>query len=153
MFLKKAIVATLFFLPVASFASEGEKIYKKCAICHGLDGSKKSLNVSEKIAGWDADKVIKTLHSYKDGKIDKYGFGKMMMGQATKLDDNQMKVVAKFVEELKPAKIKKEMKDRHISSEELKYNAFLKDYFKKNRNGTTKEAKQLWRKHLLETTK
>ncbi len=153
MSLKKAVVVTLLFSSVASFASDGEKIYKKCAICHGLDGSKKSLNVSEKIAGWDADKVIKTLHSYKNGKIDKYGFGKMMMGQATKLDDNQMRTVAKFVEGLKPTEVKKQMKDRHLSIEELKYNTFLKDYFKKNRNGTTKEAKQLWRKHLLETAK
>lgn len=153
MFLKKVIVATLLFSSASLVASDGEKIYKKCAICHGLDGDKKSLNVSEKIAGWNRDKVIKTLHNYKDGKIDRYGFGKMMMGQATNLNDNQMQTVAKFVEELKPAEVKKKIKDRHISTEEIKYNAFLKDYFKKNRKGTTKEAKQLWREHLLETAK
>ncbi len=153
MVLKKAIVATLLFSSVTAFASKGEEIFKKCAICHGLNGDKKSLNVSEKIAGWSADKVIKTLHGYKDGDINKYGFGKMMMGQATKLDDKQTQIVAKFVEELKPKKVQKEMKDRHIGSEELKYNAFLKDYFKKNRSGTTKEAKLLWKKHLLEEGK
>jgi cytochrome c553 len=153
MLLKKAIVATLLFSSATVLASQGEEIFKKCAICHGLNGDKKSLNVSELIAGWDADKIIKTLHGYKDGKIDRYGFGKMMRGQATKLNDKQMQIVAKFVEELKPKEVQKEMKDRHLGTEELKYNAFLKDYFKKNRNGTTKEAKLLWRKHLLEEGK
>ncbi len=153
MLLKKVIVATVLSSSVTIFASEGEKIFKKCAICHGLDGEKKSLNVSEKIVGWSADKVIKKLHGYKNGKIDKYGFGKMMMGQATKLDDKQMEIVAKYIEGLKPKKVEKQMKDKHLGAEELKYNAFLKDYFKKNRNGTTKEAKLLWRKHLLEVAK
>lgn len=93
------LVATL---GVFTFAvADGEKLFKKCAICHGQNGEKQSLGVSEIIAGWKAEEVKKILHEYKDRTRDTYGFGTMMGGQATKLSDEQMQQVSEYVEKLK----------------------------------------------------
>ena len=153
MLLKKIIITAVMLSAVSAFASnEGAKLFKKCAICHGINAHKKSLGVSEIIAGWPAEKIIKNLKGYKSGELNKYKQGKMMMGQATKLSETQMKLVANYIESLKPETVN-HMKEKRLSAEELRYNAFLKDYFKKNRNSTTKEAKMAWKKHLLEGAK
>lgn len=84
--------------------ADGAALFKKCAICHGEKGQKRSLNVSKVIAGWKADKVIEALKAYKEKSRNQYGFGNMMGGQATKLTDAQMREVAEYVESLpKPA--------------------------------------------------
>ncbi len=153
MFIKRSMFIFLMIFTTTLFASNsGAKLFKKCSTCHGVNAEKKSLGVSKVIAGWPASKIIKELKEYRDGKKDQYGFGKLMRGQATKLSDNEIKIVAKYIESLKPAKVNK-MKEKSISAEEARYNAFIKDYFQKNRNGTTKEAKMLWKKHLLESAK
>ncbi len=148
--IKKILVSAIVLFAVSAYASnEGAKLFKKCAICHGVNAQKKSLGVSEVIAGWPADKIVKKLKGYKAKEINTYGFGKMMQGQAIKLDESQMKVVAKFIESLKPKTVNK-MKETRLVSEDKRYHAFLKDYFKKNRHATTKEANIAWKKHLLE---
>jgi len=149
---KVSIFAIMLFTTSIYAANEATDIFKKCAICHGVNGQKQSLGVSKVIAGWSAKKTIKALKGYKAKEINTYGFGKMMQGQATKLDDLQIKKVAKYIESLKPATANKE-KEFIRPSENKKYNNFLKYYFAKNRYATTKEANTAWKKHLLENAK
>ena len=152
MFIKRSMFIVLIIFTTGLFASNtGAKLFKVCSTCHGENAQKRSLGVSKIIGGWQASKIIKELKEYRDGKKDQYGFGKLMRGQATKLSDNEIVAVAKYIESLKPKKVvNKTVQIRKLSTEEAQYNAFLKEYFRKNRNGTTKEAKKLWQKRLQE---
>ncbi len=153
MLIKRSLFLLLTVFIAGLFASSsGAKLFKKCMVCHGVNAEKKSLGVSKVIGGWPYKKIVKELKEYRDGGKNQYGFGKLMRGQATKLTDEEMVAVAKYIETLKPKKVNK-MKEKTISAEQIRYNAFIKDYFLKNRNGTTKEAKMLWKKHLLENGK
>ena len=93
---------------VATLAmADGAALFKKCGICHGEQGQKRSLNVSKVIAGWKAEDVVEALKAYKEKSRNQYGFGNMMGGQATKLTDEQMREVAEYVESLpKPEETK-----------------------------------------------
>ncbi len=88
------------------FGSEGKEIFNKiCYICHGENAQKSSLGVSKVIAGWKAEKTVEKLKAYKSGKLNQYGFGNMMRNRATKLTDEEMEAVAKYIESLgKPKK-------------------------------------------------
>lgn len=131
---------------------DGAEIFKKCAICHGKNGEKHSLNVSKIIAGFDKELVKTILSEYKEGTRNSYGQGKMMKGQATKLTQEQMNAVAEYVSALPPVtegikeKAAKAEKDK-ISKEKVEYNRFLKEHFQKstNPNETFEEAKRRWK--------
>ena len=133
---------------LASAAPNGAEIFKQCAICHGDQAQKRSLDVSAVIAGMDAKQVVKTLKAYQAGEVDKYGFGKMMQGQATKLSAEEMQAVAGYVASLapvKPAEGQQVLPNKpKITKEEEDYNSFLKDYFKTNPDATFAEAKKKW---------
>lgn len=102
----KKIVFSSLLLASAIWASEGEEIFNKiCYICHGDHAQKSSLGVSKVIAGWKAEKIVEKLKAYKSGNLNQYGFGNMMRNRATKLTDEQMEAVAKYIESLgKPEK-------------------------------------------------
>jgi len=129
---------------------DGEKIFKQCAVCHGIDANKRSLNVSKFIAGMDKKHIIETLHGYQAGKINQYGFGSMMKGQAKKLSEEQLEAVAIYVESLKKkdesAIVKPTKPTKTLTQEEIEYNKFLKEHFDKstNPNETYEEGKKRW---------
>lgn len=129
---------------------DGEKIFKQCAVCHGVDANKRSLNVSKFIAGMDKEHIIETLHGYQAGKINQYGFGSMMKGQAKKLSEEQLEAVALYVQSLEKkdenANPKTEKKIKKITQEQVNYNRFLKEHFDNstNPNETFEEAKRRW---------
>ena len=130
---------------------DGKTIFKKCAVCHGIDAHKRSLNVSKYIAGMDKQRIIDTLRGYRDGKINQYGFGRMMKGQATKLTDEQMDAVAGYIQTLTLKNDKKSAKKvkpaKQITKEEIEYNRFMEEHFKNstNPNETFEEAKKRWK--------
>ncbi len=95
------VALTSLILISSLYASEGEEIFNKiCYICHGKHAEKRSLGVSKVIAGWKAEKIVEKLKEYKSGGLDQYGFGNMMRNRATKLTDEQMEAVAKYIESL-----------------------------------------------------
>ncbi len=101
--MKRSVVLTSVLLISSLYAGEGEgkEIFNKiCYICHGKHAEKSSLGVSKIIAGWKADKIVERLKAYKSGKLDQYGYGNMMRNRATKLTDEQMQAVAKYIESL-----------------------------------------------------
>ncbi len=131
----------------------GAEIFKKCAICHGTKGDKRSLNVSEFIGGMKKELVIEKLHAYKKGELNTYGYGNMMKGQSTKLSDKQMSAVAEYVESLEVYKEDlNTTKSSTISEHELTYNEFIKHFFanSKNPNETIANAKAAWEKRLAD---
>ncbi len=103
--MKKIAIASILILS-SVWASEGEKIFNTtCYICHGKEAQKSSLGVSKVIAGWKAERIVEKLKAYKSGSLNQYGFGNMMRNRATKLTDEQMMAVARYVESLgKPKK-------------------------------------------------
>ncbi|WP_373071357.1 cytochrome c [Sulfurimonas sp.] len=126
-----------------------EEVFKKCAICHGDAGQKKSLGVSKHIAGMKAEEVIKILKQYRAGERNTYNYGSMMQGQATKLTDKQMDDVAEYIESLTPVEEdaiqeKTTKPKKKITKEEADYNKFMEEYFRKskNPNETLEEAKK-----------
>jgi len=133
--------------------SSAERLYRKCSACHGKKGEKKSLGVSKIIAGMKAEVIIKELQEYKAGNMDLYGYGKMMRGQTTKLSDEKIKIIAKYIESLPPVKTdEEEMRkpSREISQEEVDFNEFMDHYFKnsKDPNETFEAAKKSYEQHL-----
>ena len=83
--------------PVAtSEASDGAKLYGKCAGCHGADAEKPALGKSQIIAGWDSAKIEEALHGYKDGSYGGAMKG-LMKGQIAALSDADIKALAEFI--------------------------------------------------------
>ncbi|MCW8895592.1 MAG: c-type cytochrome [Sulfurimonas sp.] len=128
-----------------------EKIFQKCAVCHGKKGEKRSLDVSKTIAGMKAEDVIKILEQYRVGKRDIYSYGNMMRGQATKLSHEKIKIIAKYIESLPPVvDTSKSVKPaRKITQEEIDYNSFMDAYFRDstNPNETFEAAKKKYQEH------
>jgi cytochrome c553 len=80
-------------------SADGAKIFTKCTACHGQNAEKKALNKSQIIKGWSEEKIVTALDGYKTGT---YG-GSMkgvMKPQASKLNDSEVKAVAKYISNL-----------------------------------------------------
>ena len=77
----------------------GKSIYKSCAGCHGANAEKAALGKSQIIKGWDSAKVTDALNGYKDGT---YGgaMKALMKGQSSKLSDEDIDQVSKFISNL-----------------------------------------------------
>lgn len=132
--------------------SSAERLFRKCSACHGKKGEKKSLGVSKIIAGMKAEVIIKELQGYKAGNMNLYGYGNMMRGQTTKLSDEKIKIIAKYIESLPKVESNenKRKPQREISQEEADFNKFMDDYFKNSRdpNETYEAAKKSYEIHL-----
>ena len=136
-----------------NIAIDGAEIFKKCAICHGEKGDKRSLNVSKFIAGMKKEELISTLIAYKDAKLNTYGHGSMMKGQSTKLTQKQLEAVAKYVESLEVVKDEKNKTETtKITEHELTRNEFMEYFFakSKNPNETLANATAAWEKRLAD---
>ena len=130
--------------------TDGAKIFKQCAVCHGPKAHKRSLNVSKYIAGMKKEDVFNILMAYQTGKRNQYGYGSMMKGQAKKLTEKQKHAVAQYVESLEPFKEEKKASApvKRISKDEVTWNEFMRWYFDTSTdpNETFKAAKKAWEK-------
>ncbi|WP_321777887.1 c-type cytochrome [Sulfurimonas sp.] len=74
-------------------------LYKSCSACHGANGDKPALGKSKLIQGWSVVQVTDSLNGYKDGT---YGgaMKSIMKGQASKLDDGQIKALGEYISKL-----------------------------------------------------
>jgi len=76
-----------------------KQLFATCAGCHGADASKKALNKSSIIKGWDASKISTALNGYKDGS---YG-GSMkgvMKGQVKNLTKEDISTLSEYISKL-----------------------------------------------------
>ncbi len=84
---------------VAIVQVDGAKLFQVCAGCHGADASKAALGKSQIIKGWSADKIKEALNGYKAGTYGGAMKG-MMAGQVSKLNDEQIEALAKYISTL-----------------------------------------------------
>jgi len=77
----------------------GKALYKSCAGCHGANGEKAALGKSQIIKGWEQTKVRNALKGYQSGT---YGgaMKALMKGQVSKLSDEDIEQLAKFISNL-----------------------------------------------------
>lgn len=108
------------FMILSTLIVSATPLYKRCASCHGVKGEKASLNITGAIAGIKAEDVVDMLEEYKAGTRNKYGFGKMMKGQSSKLSEDDMKEIGSYIESMDPvAQPKKTIRKKKNSAERL----------------------------------
>ena len=79
-----------------AFAADGQKMYAKCAGCHGADGSKKAMGSGVPLKGLKADALAKALEGYKAktyGGVHK----SIMEGQAANLSPEDIKALSAYI--------------------------------------------------------
>ncbi len=92
----------LIIISIASIAS-ATQLFEKCASCHGKKGERHSQGLTKSIAGMKAEEVKKILQEYRAGTRNTYGLGTMMNGQAGKLSDGDIGVLASYIASMPPA--------------------------------------------------
>lgn len=92
------LIFSFIFLSINLFANE--QLFKKCASCHGADGGKKALGVSNILKGQSKEELQKKIKGYKDGS---YGGAKksIMVSQVINLSDNEIEELAEYISKLK----------------------------------------------------
>ena len=94
----KKIVLALLVTGVTLMAADGAALYKEhCAICHGVDGKKSTLNETRPIAGLDKAAMIIYLKGYKDGTLNKNGMGDLMKAQMAAYSDAEREALADYI--------------------------------------------------------
>ncbi len=79
----------------------GKQVYTdSCMGCHGEDGEKEALGKSQLIGGQAYSTTKYQLEEYKAGRLNQYGMGAIMKGQAQKLSSNEILLVSKYIETL-----------------------------------------------------
>ncbi len=79
---------------------DAQKLYQKCAGCHGSDGKTIALNVSPMIAGNDKNTTLTKLQSYQQGRLDSVGLGRLMSTQVEKLSPNELEALAEYISKM-----------------------------------------------------
>jgi len=93
----KAVKATEEAVTSVTGNAQGEKVFAKCAGCHGKDGKTKALGKSEEIAGQAAADLESKIKEYKAGSRNVAGMGTLMKGQVSGLSDDDIKAVAAYI--------------------------------------------------------
>ncbi len=95
--MKKLTIALAMVVGASLMAADGAALYKKCAGCHGADGSKVALGKSIAINTMDAAAVETALVDYKAGTRNMHGMGALMKGQVASFSDADIKAVSAYV--------------------------------------------------------
>jgi len=79
----------------------GEKLYAKCAGCHGPDGKRSALGKSAVLAGQSASELADKLKAYKAGTRNVAGMGNLMKGQVASLSKSDILALAEYISTFK----------------------------------------------------
>ncbi len=79
----------------------GEKLYAKCAGCHGPDGKRSALGKSAVLAGQSASELADKLKAYKAGTRNVSGMGSLMKGQVASLSKSNILALAEYISTFK----------------------------------------------------
>ncbi len=82
--------------PKVAQAISGAELFAPCKSCHGSKAEKKALGRSQVIALWSEQNIINALKGYK-AKTYGGAMKNMMYGQVSKLNDEQIKALAKHI--------------------------------------------------------
>jgi cytochrome c553 len=78
----------------------GEKLYAKCAGCHGRDGKRSALGKSALLAGQSASELADKLKAYQEGARNVNGMGNLMQGQVASLGRSDILALAEYISTL-----------------------------------------------------
>ena len=84
----------------SSVMADGGALYKKCAGCHGMDGSKVALGKSKVISQMSEADLNTAMNGYKDGSYGGPMKG-LMKGQVAKLSTDEIASLSKYIAGLK----------------------------------------------------
>ena len=84
----------------SSVMADGGALYKKCAGCHGADGSKVALGKSKIISQMSEADLNKSMNGYKDGSYGGAMKG-LMKGQVAKLSTGDIASLSSYIAGLK----------------------------------------------------
>ncbi|QKF68021.1 cytochrome c [Arcobacter venerupis] len=78
---------------------DASTLFTTCASCHGQKAEKSALGKSQVIAGWDKQRIIDSLHGYKDGS---YGgvMKNIMTGQVSNKTDAEIEALADLISKM-----------------------------------------------------
>jgi cytochrome c553 len=78
---------------------DASTLFATCASCHGQKAEKSALGKSQVIAGWDKQRIIDSLHGYKDGS---YGgvMKNIMTGQVSNKTDAEIEALADLISKM-----------------------------------------------------
>jgi len=79
----------------------GEKLYAKCAGCHGVDGKRSALGKSALLAGQSASELADKLKAYKAGTRNVTGMGTLMKEQVAPLSKSDILALAEYISTFK----------------------------------------------------
>jgi len=96
----KILLTLLTIGTTLSLSANAENLYKSCAGCHGENGEKMALSKSIVIAGQESNLSIKELTAYKNGELNQYGLGGIMKSQLAKVSEEEIKELAKYIENM-----------------------------------------------------
>lgn len=97
--MKKSTIVLLVLLGLCSMAFAGEDgsvLYKKCAVCHGVQGEKAAFEKSKIIKDMSKDQISAALKGYKDGSYGGAQKG-LMKGQVSSLTNDQISALAAHI--------------------------------------------------------
>lgn len=83
-----------------SVMADGASLYKKCAGCHGMDGSKIALGKSKNISQMSEEELNTAMNGYKDGSYGGAMKG-LMKGQVARLSKDDIALISKHIANLK----------------------------------------------------
>ena len=96
----KSLVIAGAILGSSSLFADGASLYKKCASCHGADGSKIALGKSKNIAAMSETELNTAMNGYKDGTYGGAMKG-LMKGQVAKLSTEEIASLSSYIATLK----------------------------------------------------
>jgi cytochrome c len=101
--MKNVIIGSMLVLGLSAsaFAADGKTLTTKCVACHGTSFEKVALGKAAIVKGQKAETIETSLKGYKAGTLNKNGMGALMKGQVASLSESDIKVVAKYISEIK----------------------------------------------------
>lgn len=87
----------IFLLLAGTFTFSNAEIHHKCINCHGTHGERSALGKSKPILGMDKDQILNDLKLYKEGKLNRYGFGGLMKAQMHEVDEKDFESIAEKI--------------------------------------------------------
>ncbi len=93
---------------VSNTQAENEKaeilFQKKCQRCHGIEGEKSALNISDVIAYYNKKELQMALTLYQKSQRDRHRFGSLMTGIIKDLSKDDIRILADYISNFKEKK-------------------------------------------------
>ena len=90
----------LSLLTTLALMASSEELYQNCAGCHGLNGEISAMGKAKIIRGQDTNLTIKELIAYKEGELNQYGLGNIMLLQLSGISTEEIEGLAQYIKNM-----------------------------------------------------